>query len=47
MSSRYDRIVSADAWEYLVEQYEEVGGEDADDHTLAEILRRRMIEVEG
>lgn len=44
---RVDRIVSASAWDDLVEQYVEVGGEEADDHELAEILRRKMLEVEG
>lgn len=44
---RYDNIVSAGAWSDLHDQYVEAGGEDADDHTLAEMLRRKMIEVEG
>lgn len=44
---RFDTLVSAEAWNFLREQYEEAGGADADDHTLAEILRRRMTEVEG
>ena len=47
MSGRVDTIVSAGAWDDLKTQYDEAGGEDADDHTLAEILRRKMIEVEG
>lgn len=45
--SRFDSIVSAGAWEDLRDQYEEAGGEDASDHQLAEILRQKMIEVEG
>lgn len=45
--SRWDSMVSSGAWDDLAEQYEEAGGEDADDHTLAEILRRKMTEVEG
>jgi len=44
---RYDSIVSAGAWDDLVEQYNEAGGEKADDYDLAEILRRKMFEVEG
>ena len=40
----WDKAVSAGAWEDLVEK---AGGEDADDHTLAEMLRLKMIEVEG
>jgi hypothetical protein len=44
---RWDSLVSKEAWEDLVKQYREAGGEDADDHTLAEILRQKMIEVEG
>lgn len=45
--NRYDTLISAEAWERLVTKYEEAGGEDADDHTLAEMLRSEMIEVEG
>lgn len=45
--SRMDSIVSAEAWDDLHDQYVEVGGEDASDHQLAEILRQKMIEVEG
>lgn len=44
--SRWDTAISAGSWDELVEQYNQAGGEDADDHTLAEILRRKMIEVE-
>jgi hypothetical protein len=47
MPTRAENIVCAAAWDDLAEQYEEAGGEDADDHDLAEILRRKMIEVEG
>jgi hypothetical protein len=43
----WDKAVSAGAWDDLVEKYKEAGGEDADDHTLAEMLRLKMIEVEG
>lgn len=45
--SRYDSMVSAEAWDTLTEEYAAAGGEAADDHTLAELLRQRMIEVEG
>ena len=45
--SRWDTLVSSGAWEDLRREYREAGGEDADDHTLAEILRLKMIEVEG
>lgn len=44
---RYDNLVSAGAWEDLTRQYRDAGGEEADDFTLAEILRRKMTEVEG
>lgn len=44
---RWDTLVSKEAWDDLAAQYREAGGEDADDHALAEILRRKMIEVEG
>lgn len=47
MASRLDNLISAEAWNDLAEQYDKAGGEDADDHELAEILRRKMIEVEG
>jgi hypothetical protein len=43
----WETLVSKEAWDDLVEQYREAGGEDADDHTLAEILRKKMIQVEG
>lgn len=45
--SRWDTLISSGAWEDLAKQYKEAGGENADDNTLAEILRRKMIEVEG
>jgi hypothetical protein len=45
--SRWDSIISSAAWDDIVAQYRETGGEDADDHALAEILRLKMIEVEG
>lgn len=45
--TRIDSMISAEAWDDIHDRYEEAGGEDADDHTLAEILRRKMIEVEG
>ena len=47
MSSRWDSLISARAWVELVALYRDAGGEDADDHTLAEILRQRVLEVEG
>jgi hypothetical protein len=45
--SDWDTLVSKESWEDLAKKYEAAGGEDADDHTLAELLRRKMIEVEG
>lgn len=47
MPDRWEGIVMQQAWEDLADQYEEAGGSEADDHTLAEILRLKMIEVEG
>lgn len=47
MRDRWETTICADAWDRLHTKYEEAGGEDADDHTLAEILRLEMIEVEG
>lgn len=44
---RWDTMVSAEAWEDLREQYDAAGGDGADDRTLAEMLRLKMIEVEG
>lgn len=45
--SRHDNTISEQAWEELRREYESVGRGDADDHDLAEILRRMMQEVEG
>lgn len=47
MASRADTRVSAEAWDDLRDQYQQAGGEEAEDYELAEILRRKMIEVEG
>jgi hypothetical protein len=47
MSSRWDSLVSKEAWDDLARQYVDAGGEEADDHTLAELLRQKMSEVEG
>lgn len=43
----WDTLVSAEAWQDLHHEYDKAGREDADDHTLAEILRKKMQEVEG
>lgn len=45
--SRWDSMVSAGAWDDLRDQYAELGGEEATDFELAELLRRKMGEVEG
>lgn len=45
--SRFDGIVSREAWDRLVSDYREAGGEDADDRTLANLLREAVLEVEG
>jgi hypothetical protein len=45
--TRWDSAVSAGAWNDLVKQYKEVGGEEADDFDLAELLRQKVREVEG
>jgi hypothetical protein len=47
MATRWDTAVSAGAWKDLVNRYRELGGEDADDFDLAELLRQKMNEVEG
>lgn len=43
----WNTAVSAEAWNDLHDEYVDAGGEAADDHTLAETLRTKMIEVEG
>lgn len=43
----WNTALSAEAWEDLHFQYKEAGGEEASDHDLAEILRKKMEEVEG
>lgn len=43
----WDTMVSKEAWNSLVEEYREAGGEDADDYTLAEMLRQKIQAVEG
>jgi hypothetical protein len=45
--NRWDSAVSAGAWNDLLARYREAGGEDADDHELAELLRLKVQEVEG
>lgn len=47
MVTRMDNLISAEAWNDLKTSYDAAGGEEADDHTLAELLRLKMIEVEG
>jgi hypothetical protein len=47
VSGKWDHLTSAEAWDGLVIAYEDFGGDDADDHTLAELLRRAISEVEG
>lgn len=44
---RVDTLVPSEAWDDLHQQYVEAGGETASDFRLAEILRQKMIEVEG
>lgn len=39
--------VSAEAWDELVEGYQDLGGEDADDRALAALVHRMIAEVEG
>jgi hypothetical protein len=43
----WNTTVSAQAWNDLHDEYVQAGGESATDHDLAEILRTKMIEVEG
>lgn len=45
--TRWDTAVSAGAWEDLVRKYRELGGADAGDFELAELLRNKILEVEG
>jgi hypothetical protein len=45
--ARWDSVVSAGAWDDLVKQYKEAGGEEAGDFDLAELLRQKIREVEG
>ena len=45
--TRWDAAVSSAAWNDLVKQYRELGGEEASDFELAELLRQKMTEVEG
>lgn len=40
-------MVSKAAWDDLKEQYEDAVDDDASDKQLADILRRKMKEVEG
>lgn len=45
--SRWDTAVSSGAWDDLVARYRELGGEEASDFDLAELLRQKIAEVEG
>lgn len=47
--SRFDSLVSAEAWERLVRDYEEILGEigSPTDVELANLLRETIYEVEG
>lgn len=45
--TRWDSAISAQAWDRLMQRYQDLGGEDADDHDLAELLRQMVFEVEG
>lgn len=45
--NRFDSMVSRDAWESLVQEYDKAGGANASDNELAELLRNKMLEVEG
>ena len=45
--TRWDAAVSSGAWNDLVKQYRELGGEEAEDFELAELLRNKIREVEG
>lgn len=47
MSGRHDTRVSSEAWNALVEQYREAGGEAAPDHRLADLVRDKVYEIEG
>lgn len=44
---RWDAAVSSGAWDDLVRRYRELGGADAGDFDLAELLRQKVEEVEG
>lgn len=43
----WNSIVSTGAWDDLVARYKELGGEEANDFELAELLRTKISEVEG
>lgn len=45
--TRWDAAVSSGAWEDLVKRYRELGGAEAEDFELAELLRQKIEEVEG
>jgi hypothetical protein len=45
--TRWDAAVSSGAWSDLVNRYRELGGAEASDFELAELLRQKMEEVEG
>jgi hypothetical protein len=47
VSRGWDTAVSVGAWNDLVKQYRELGGEGGDDFELAELLRNKIAEVEG
>jgi len=45
--TRWDSLISTQAWDRLMQRYQDLGAEDADDHDLAELLRQMAFEVEG
>lgn len=47
--TRWDTAVSAEAWNDLVKQYRELAraGAASEDFVVAELLRRKIEEVEG
>ena len=46
--SKYDSMVSSNAWDSLVESYTGLSDDEREDHfTVAELLRNAMFETEG
>lgn len=43
----WDAAVSSGAWNDLVARYRALGGAEAEDYELAELLRQKVEEVEG